>query len=67
MSNESNVHNWHQAKTIKNAYMRKSVFTSLENTKAIICVDLGGIPCDYDKIFQIVNDKKGLFKPSNSI
>ncbi len=38
-----------------------------ENTKAIICVDLGGVPCDYDKIYQIVNDKKGLFKPSNSI
>lgn len=38
-----------------------------QNTKAIISVDLGGVPCDYDKIFQIVNDKKGLFKPSNSI
>lgn len=38
-----------------------------EKTKAIISVDLAGVPCDYDKIFQIVNDKKGLFKPSNSI
>ena len=38
-----------------------------EKTKAIIPVDLGGIPCDYDKIFQIVQQKKHLFKPSNDI
>ncbi len=38
-----------------------------ENTKAIIPVDLGGIPCDYDKIFEIVERKKSLFKPSNEI
>ena len=37
------------------------------NTKAIIPVDLAGIPCDYDKIFDIVNRKKSLFKPSNEI
>ena len=36
-----------------------------ERTKAIIPVDLGGIPCDYDKIFEIVNSKKSLFKPNN--
>ena len=29
-----------------------------ERTKAIIPVDLGGVPCDYDKIFEIVNRKK---------
>lgn len=34
-----------------------------ENTKAIIPVDLGGIVCDYDRIFQIVNRKKELFHP----
>ena len=38
-----------------------------ENTKAIIPVDLGGICCDYDKIFKIVNSKKALFRPANKI
>ncbi len=33
-----------------------------EKTKAIIPVDLGGIVCDYDKIFEIVERKKSLFK-----
>lgn len=37
------------------------------NTKAIIPVDLAGIPCDYDKIFEIVTKKKHLFKPANQI
>lgn len=36
-------------------------------TKAIIPVDLAGIPCDYDKIFTIVERKKELFKPNNGI
>ena len=38
-----------------------------ENTKAIIPIDLGGVPCDYDKIFEIVERKKNIFKPSNKI
>ena len=38
-----------------------------ERTKAIIPVDLGGVPCDYDRIFEIVESKKSLFKPSNDI
>ncbi len=38
-----------------------------ENTKAIIPVDLAGIMCDYDKIFEIVNAKKNIFKPKNKI
>lgn len=38
-----------------------------ENTKAIIPVDLGGICCDYDRIFEIVNSKKALFRPANKI
>ena len=38
-----------------------------EKTKAIIPVDIGGVPCDYDKIFEIVNAKKDLFKGSNDI
>ena len=38
-----------------------------EKTKAIIPVDLGGVPCDYDKIFAIVEKKKALFQPKNKI
>lgn len=37
------------------------------NTKVIIPVDLGGVPCDYDRIFSIVEKKKELFKPSNEL
>lgn len=36
-----------------------------EKTKVIIPVDLAGIPCDYDRIFEIVERKKSLFKPAN--
>lgn len=36
-----------------------------EKTKAIVPVDLGGIVCDYDKIFEIVERKKELFRPLN--
>lgn len=38
-----------------------------ENTKAIIPVDLGGVPCDYNRIFDIAQRKKGLFNPKNDI
>ena len=38
-----------------------------EKTKAIIPVDLAGIPCDYDRIFSILENKKSLFKPNNEI
>lgn len=38
-----------------------------EKTKVIIPVDIAGIMCDYDKIFEVVESKKGLFKPSNEI
>ncbi len=38
-----------------------------EKTKAIIPVDLGGVPCDYDRIFSIVEGKKDLFKPANKL
>lgn len=37
-----------------------------EKTKAIIPVDLGGIVCDYDKIFEIVERTKSLFKAVES-
>ena len=36
-----------------------------ENTKAVIPVDLAGIPCDYDKIFEAVESKKHLFKANS--
>ncbi len=35
-------------------------------TKAIIPVDLGGVVCDYDRIFDIVERKKALFIPSDN-
>ncbi|MCM1060944.1 MAG: DegT/DnrJ/EryC1/StrS family aminotransferase [Eubacterium sp.] len=38
-----------------------------EKTKVIIPVDLGGVPCDYDRIFEIIERKKGLFRPSSDI
>ena len=38
-----------------------------EKTKAIICVDLAGIPCDYDEILKTINSKKQLFNPNNNI
>lgn len=38
-----------------------------ERTKAIIPVDLAGIPCDYEKLFEIAKSKKHLFKPTSEI
>lgn len=38
-----------------------------ERTKVIIPIDLGGIPCDYDRIFSIVEKKKALFRPANEL
>ena len=38
-----------------------------DKTKAIIPVDLGGVPCDYDRIFSIVEDAKGKFRPASAI
>lgn len=38
-----------------------------EKTKVIIPVDLGGVPCDYDRIFSIVEEKKKLFHPANKL
>lgn len=37
-----------------------------EKTKAIVTVDLGGIVCDYDRVFEIVKRKKNLFHPMES-
>lgn len=38
-----------------------------EKTKAVIPVDLGGIPCDYEKIYAAVEEKKHLFHPANDL
>jgi len=38
-----------------------------ERTKAIIPVDLAGIPCNYNRLFEIVNRKKELFVPSTEL
>lgn len=38
-----------------------------ERTKAIIPVDLAGIPCDYNRIFEIVSRKKALFDPTTDL
>ena len=32
-------------------------------TKAIVAVDLGGIVCDYDKLYSVVEQKRALFSP----
>ncbi len=36
-------------------------------TKAIIPVDVGGIPCDYDRLFQIAERKKDIFCPKGDM
>lgn len=38
-----------------------------EHTKVICPVDLGGVMCDYDKIFAVIDAKKHLFRPGNEI
>lgn len=37
------------------------------NTKAIIPVDLAGIPCDYDRLYSIVEGKKEMFTPKTDL
>lgn len=38
-----------------------------ERTKAVIPVDVGGILCDYERIFSIVEGKRALFTPANEV
>ena len=38
-----------------------------EKTKVICPVDLGGIVCDFDKVFAAIEAKKHLFRPANEI
>ncbi len=37
-----------------------------EKTKAVVTVDLGGIVCDYERVFDIVDRKRALFKATES-
>lgn len=38
-----------------------------ERTKVIVPVDLGGVVCEYDKILEVLEQKKGLFRPTNEL
>lgn len=38
-----------------------------QRTKVVIPVDLGGIVCDYDKVFAAVESRRELFRPANEI
>ena len=38
-----------------------------ERTQVIVPVDLGGVVCEYDKILEILEQKKGLFRPTNEL
>lgn len=38
-----------------------------DKTKVIIPIDIAGVMCDYDKLYEIVERKKNLFNPSNDI
>jgi len=38
-----------------------------ERTKIVMPVDLGGVVCDYDKVFAAVESKRSLFRPANDM
>ncbi len=38
-----------------------------ERTKVVIPVDLGGVPCDYERVMAAVESRKSLFRPANAI
>ena len=38
-----------------------------EKTKVIVPVDLAGVVADYDRVFEIVERKRALFRPSNAL
>lgn len=38
-----------------------------EKTKVIVPVDLGGVVCDYNRVYEIVERKKHLFRPTNEL
>lgn len=44
----------------------KLEYAITKRTKAVITVDLGGVVCDYDKVFEAVERKRELFEPLES-
>ena len=38
-----------------------------EKTKVIVPVDIAGVVADYDRVYEIVEQKKELFKPANAL
>lgn len=66
----------HVGATIKMVDIQKDTFEMdydqladaiTEKTKVIHPVDLAGVVCDYDRIFEIVESKKALFRPANEL
>lgn len=56
--------------TLPNSYEidYNKVFDAVtEKTKAIIPVNIAGVMCNYEKLYQIVNIKRNIFKSSNDI
>jgi len=51
---------------INNKKVREAI---TERTKVIMPVDIGGLPCDYNKLYEIVNDPevKNLYSPKNDL
>jgi dTDP-4-amino-4,6-dideoxygalactose transaminase len=43
----------------------KLILAITENTKAIISVDIGGFPADYDMIWNAIETQRSIFKPTN--
>mgnify|MGYP001523689728 FL=1 len=66
----------HVGATIKMVDIQKDTFEMdynqlagaiTEKTKVVVPVDLAGVVCDYDRIFEIVESKKDIFKPANEL
>ncbi|OJF76194.1 MAG: capsular biosynthesis protein [Treponema sp. CETP13] len=57
------------ADTIPNSFIidPKDVAKKInKHTKAIIPVDIGGLPADYDELFSVVEDARRFFKPTST-
>ena len=47
--------------------LKSGWLTTGPKTKVVIPVELAGVPCDYRRIFEVVESKRGLFKPSTNL
>ena len=53
---------------VRNGILKCSIpLIRIRYTKAIIAVDLAGIPCDYSKLFPMVLRKSHLFRPNSGL